>query len=154
MRTKTGILLLSVGAVLILAAGGEAPGAAGRDWPAYGGGPEGIRYSALTQINRSNVRQLAVAWTYDTMEEGSASETQPIVIGGVLYGVTPTHKVIALDAANGTLLWKFDSGMTGRGPNRGVAYWASWSDRRIFAAVRSYVYALDAKTGMPIRSFG
>ena len=119
----------------------------------YGGEPEGIRYSSLKQINQENVAQLQVAWTYDTADGPGDTQTQPIVVDGVLYGVTPKHKIIALDAATGKLLWRFDSGLAGRGPNRGVTYWAAGNDKRIFAAAQSYVYALDAATGKPIPSF-
>ena len=75
---------------------------------------------ASTQINRSNVGRLRVAWTYDTADGSGASQTQPLVVNGVLYGITPRHKVVALDGATGKLLWRFDSGMPGRGPNRGL----------------------------------
>ncbi len=132
----------------------QSQGTAGDDWPAYGGGPENRRYSPLKQIDRSNVGRLEVAWKYDTADGAEAVETQPIVVDGVLYGVTPRHKIIALDAATGKQLWRFDSGMEGRGPNRGVTYWAGGNDKRIFAAIRSYVYALNALTGVPIPSFG
>ena len=125
-----------------------------REWEAYGGGPEDIRYSSLTQINRSNVTRLQVAWTYDTADGPGGSETQPIVVNRVLFGVTPKHKIMAVNAATGALIWKFDSGIDGRGPNRGVTYWASGDDQRIFAAVQSYLYALDARTGLPISTFG
>ncbi|PWU07763.1 MAG: pyrroloquinoline quinone-dependent dehydrogenase [Terriglobia bacterium] len=125
-----------------------------RDWPGYGGGPEGIRYSPLSQIRISNVRRLHLAWSYDTADGTNASQTQPIVVHGVLFGVTPKHKVIALNADTGKQLWRFDSGMEGRGPNRGVVYWSSGSEERVFASVRSYVYALDARTGEPISTFG
>ena len=94
--------------------------AADRDWPAYGGGAEGIRYSTLKQIDRANVSRLRVAWSYDTADGALAVETQPIEVKGVLYGVTPNHHAIALDAATGKLLWHFDSGIAGRGPNRSV----------------------------------
>ena len=128
--------------------------AADRDWPAYGGGPAGIRYSPLKQINRSNVAQLHVAWTYDTSDGPGDPQTQPILVNGVLYGVTPTHKIVALDGASGKLLWKFDSGIRGRGPNRGVVWWSSGGERRLFVAVQSFVYALDPATGKPIADFG
>src|SRR5579872_216841 len=128
--------------------------AADQDFPAYGGGAEGIRYSPLKQINRANVGKLRVAWQYDTADGSQAVETQPIVVKGVMYGVTPNHKTIALDAATGKLLWRFDSGMAGRGPNRSVVFWEQGDDRRIFAAVRSFVYALNAQTGVPIATFG
>jgi quinoprotein glucose dehydrogenase len=124
------------------------------DWSAYGGGPDGIRYSSLTQINRSNVSQLQVAWTYDSGEGAGGTQCQPLVAGGVLYAVTPNHHVVALDAATGKPIWLFDSGIVGRGPNRGVAYWTDGGERRIFAAVTHFVYALDGATGKPIPEFG
>ena len=120
---------------------------------AYGGGLEQNRYSALKQINRGNVKQLAVAWTYDTGEPG-AMQTQPLVVGDVLYGYTPTHKTFAVNAGTGAQLWVFDSGIRGSGPNRGLMYWASGNDRRVFSAVDNFIYALDATTGKPIDSFG
>jgi len=123
-------------------------------WPGYGGGPEDNRYSRLKQIDTTNVSKLQIAWTYDTQEPASASETQPIMIHGTLFAVTPTHKVVALDAATGKLKWRFDSGITGRGPNRAVTYWEAGSDQRIFAAVQSFVYALNAQNGETIKTFG
>ncbi len=125
-----------------------------RGWTAYGGGPEQIRYSRLDQINRGNVKQLEQAWMYDSGETGGL-QTQPIVVDGVLYAVTPTHKTFALRAATGEHLWTFDSGIRGQGPNRGLMYWTDGgNDRRVYAAVTRYVYALDARTGKPIPTFG
>ncbi len=124
-----------------------------RDWPAYGGSPEDTHYSSLSQINRTNVKELKVAWSFDTGEPGGL-ETSPIIVAGALYGITPTQKVFALDAATGKLLWKFDSGMKGTQPDRGLAYWSSESDRRILVGVMNFLYALDAATGKPIATFG
>jgi quinoprotein glucose dehydrogenase len=124
-----------------------------REWRSYGGGPHQIRYSRLDQINRSNVGRLETAWTFDTGEVGGL-QTNPIAVDGTLYVPTPTHRVIALDAATGRLKWKFDSGMPGRGPNRGVTYWRGGADARIFTAQDQYLYALDARTGRPLESFG
>jgi len=124
------------------------------NWPAYGGGPEETRYSSLRQIDRSNVQDLRVAWTFDTADGPGDPQTQPIMIDGVLFGLTPKHKVVALDAASGKLLWRFDSGVVGRGANRSVIYWSSGDDKRLFAAVHSFIYALDARTGNVISSFG
>jgi quinoprotein glucose dehydrogenase len=125
-----------------------------RGWPAYGGGPEQIRYSTLAQINRGNVKELKQAWIYDSGETGGL-QTQPIVVDSVLYGVTPSHKTFALRAATGEHLWTFDSGIKAQGANRGVMYWTDGAgDRRVYAAVTRYVYALDAGTGKPIPTFG
>ena len=141
-------ILLNVTAMAALSAAAE------RDWPAYGGGPAGIRYSDLTQITRANVHLLQVAWSYDTADGAGDPQTQPILAGGVLYGVTPRHKAVALDGATGKLLWTFDSGLPASGPNRSVVYWTDGREARVFLAVRSYLYALDAHTGKAIAEFG
>ena len=122
------------------------------DWPEYGG-HQGTRYSTLTEINRENVQDLEVAWTYDTGETGGL-QTQPIMAGGLLYANTPSHRVIALDASSGALVWSFDAGIPSRGPNRGVTYWSDGSEARIFAAVSTFLYALDARTGEVMEDFG
>ena len=125
----------------------------GQDWPVYGGSAGNTHYSTLTQINRGNVKDLQVAWSFDTGEEGGL-QTNPIIVNGVLYGITPTQKIFALNAASGKLLWKFDSGIVGTQPDRGLAYWSDGHDKRILAGVLNFVYALDAATGKPIASFG
>ncbi len=89
-----------VGRPIARAAASSAGG--GHDgWAGYGGGPEQIRYSSLTAINRANVKQLGVAWTYDTGELGDL-QTQPIVVNGVLYGYTPTHTTFAVERGHRT----------------------------------------------------
>jgi quinoprotein glucose dehydrogenase len=124
-----------------------------QDWATYGGAPENDHYSPLAQINRRNVKQLTVAWSFDTGEEGGL-QTSPLEVEGVLYGITPTQKIFALDAITGKLLWKFDSGIRGTQPDRGLSYWADGKEKRLFVGVMNYVYALDAATGAPITSFG
>lgn len=125
----------------------------GQDWPVYGGSAGNTHYSTLTQINRGNVKDLQVAWSFDTGEEGGL-QTNPIIVDGVLYGITPKQKIFALNAASGKLLWKFDSGIVGTQPDRGLAYWSDGHDKRILAGVLNFVYELDAATGKPIASFG
>ncbi|HEY7514219.1 MAG TPA: PQQ-binding-like beta-propeller repeat protein, partial [Vicinamibacteria bacterium] len=124
-----------------------------RTWRVYGGNPEGTRYSPLDQINRDNVEHLEVAWTYDSKEEGGL-QANPIVVDDVVYVTTPRHRVVALDAGTGVVRWRFDSRIEGRGPNRGVTYWESGEDRRIFTAQDQYLYALDARSGEPASGFG
>jgi quinoprotein glucose dehydrogenase len=124
-----------------------------RQWSAYGGGPEQMRHSSLQQINRGNVSQLQVAWTYDNGETGGL-QTQPIVVDGVLYALTPSHKAFALRATTGEVLWTFDSKIKVQGANRGVMYWSDGNERRIFAPVDDYLYALDARTGIVVPAFG
>ena len=149
------VLLVSLIAAAVRAqdSGGARSAVEQNDWPAYGGAPENDHYSSLSQISRDNVRSLAVAWSFDTEEEGGL-ETSPLIVAGVLYGLTPTQKVFALDAANGKLLWKFDSGIKGTQPDRGLAYWTDGQHGRILVGVMNFVYALDAASGQPISSFG
>ena len=123
------------------------------DWPVYGGSPENNHYSSLAQINRTNVKQLVVAWSFDTDEEGGL-QTSPIIVNGVLYGITPTQRVFALDAATGKLKWKFDSGIKGTQPDRGLSYWTDRRSSRILVGVTNFLYALDAATGKPFPTFG
>jgi len=123
------------------------------DWPVYGGTAENTHYSKLAQINRKNVKELKVAWNYDTGEKGGL-QTSPIIVADVLFGITPAQKVFAVNAANGKLLWKFDSGMNATQPDRGLAYWSNERDKRILVGVMNFLYALNASTGKPIASFG
>ena len=124
-----------------------------QDWPVWNGSPANLHYSSLAQIDRSNVKQLQLAWSYDTGEKGGM-QTSPLVVGRVLYGISPTQKVFAVDAASGKLLWNFDSGIKGMQPNRGLAYWSSGDDKRILVGVMNFLYALDAATGKPVPTFG
>ncbi|HEY7183960.1 MAG TPA: PQQ-binding-like beta-propeller repeat protein [Blastocatellia bacterium] len=130
------------------------------EWRAYGGGPENTHYSALRQITRENVKQLQVAWIYDAGDvfDGSEMECNPIVVGGALYATSPKLRVFALDAATGKELWSFDPNEgrrpAGKARNRGVTYWEGDGGGRIFFGFRNWIYALDARTGEPVKSFG
>ena len=77
------------------------------DWPVYLGGKERNLFSPLQQINRQNVSKLEVAWTYETGEKGEY-QANNLVVNGILYTPSQTRKVIALDAATGKELWKWD----------------------------------------------
>ena len=107
--------------------GQETRGQGSRDWPAYSGGPENTHYSSLAQINRDNVSRLQVAWTFDTGDSYPESEMEcnSIIVGGVLYATSPKNNLVALDAATGKLLWRFDPNagrkIVGKLRNRGVA---------------------------------
>ena len=108
-----------------------ASGLAGQsaDWPVIGGDLGSTRYSKLTQITPANVGKLTRAWTYNTGDPGGGfrgTEATPIVIGGVMYFSTPGRKVVALNAATGTEVWKYDLTevtATGRGAKYGVSFW-------------------------------
>jgi len=112
------------------------------EWGVYSGNPESTHYSQLAQINRDNVKDLQVAWEFDSGDAFPSSENEcnPIVVNGVLYATTPKVNVIALNAATGKLLWRFDPNVglhvVGKMRSRGVTYWSDGKDQRIFVAVR------------------
>ena len=151
--------------ILVLVAGCASPKTDSVDWRVIGGDPGNTRYSALNQIDTTNVAQLRVAWVYHTGDlppDGHGEiQATPIVVDGVLYTTTPALAVVALRAENGTLIWRFDPRTTHDARrtdfshvNRGVVYWAGGNERRILFTAGRRLYALDARSGRPIRSFG
>lgn len=138
------------------------------DWPNVFNDKEGTRYSTLDQIDRGNVTGLHVAWRYKTHDShaGGTIECTPIVIDGILYITTVATKIVALDAATGQEIWKFDPYVNplkhwlkaSGGVNRGVAYWSDGKPggaRRILAGLTDgRLISLDAATGKPDPSFG
>ncbi|HUO62778.1 MAG TPA: pyrroloquinoline quinone-dependent dehydrogenase [Terriglobales bacterium] len=147
------------------------------EWPAYARDPGGMRHSPLTQVNRDNVGQLELAWTYRTGELATyggtslatkaAFEATPIMVDGILYLSTPTSRVIALDAATGTSRWVYDPKLDltlnySEVTSRGVALWTDSGKRpgelgyRLIyvGTIDGRLIALDAVTGQPREAFG
>ena len=143
---------LTVGLVLAAAAVATVTVRSATDkwWPGYGGGPDNSRFFASRQINKSNVNQLQVAWTYPFGDTGS----HPIVVRGVVYGRGRNGSLVAVDAKTGKELWIRENmnGMTSRGFN----YWesADGRDQRLIFAMNSLLQQVDAKTGKSIMTFG
>ena len=147
-------LLAFVLAALALAA--PDAGAQDTDWPVYLGDAGRSHYSALDQIDRGNVHELEVAWTYDSGElRGSRSTmyTSPLVIDGVLYGLSPRLVAFALDAATGDELWRHDPGLPGAA-QRGLMWWDGDGGPRLFYTAGRILIALDPATGEPAEAFG
>jgi glucose dehydrogenase len=133
-----------------LSAAGEKPYTT---WGVYLGSPDSSQYSALKQINKSNVNKLEVAWTYPAAAEGTV-RFDPIVVDGVMYVLGANRSIIALDAATGQEKWtRRNEGAVG---DRGMNYWesADRSDRRLLYMNGGHLTAIDARTGSSIASFG
>ncbi len=124
------------------------------DWDDYLGGADRNHYSKLTQITPENVKNLRVAWTYSTSDSGQI-QANSIIIDGVLYGVTPTVQVFALDAKTGKEIWTFGEKLKHwSSTSRGVSFWRNKSEKRILFTSGPTLWALDAETGKPIPTFG
>ena len=137
------------------------------EWRVAGGTNELTHYSSLTQIDTSNVKQLQVAWVYHSEKNDSTQfgpmECNPIIIGNILYGVSPKLKLFAINAATGIQKWQFDptDSIANKSwhrrsvnMNRGVAYWEDGNDKRIIYTVGSVAYEVNADNGQLIPSFG
>ena len=125
-------------------------------WRDYGGASDSAQYSALKQIDRSNVKRLELAWTYPT-GDGLKYSFNPVMVDGVLYVLAKKNSIVALDAATGREIWTH----TPDPPatiitNRGINYWESKdrSDRRLLFCANHALRAIDARTGKSIASFG
>jgi quinoprotein glucose dehydrogenase len=125
-------------------------------WRDYAGGADSAQYSALTQINRSNVGKLELVWTYPT-GDGLKYSFNPIMVDGVLYVLAKRNSIVALNGLTGAEIWTY----TPDPPatiitNRGINYWESKdrADRRLLFSANHALQAIDARTGKPILSFG
>src|SRR6202035_3574190 len=106
-------------------------------WEVYRGDDGSNAYSQLDQINTKNINQLKVAWIYRTgdQSENSTLECNPIIIDDVLFGISPKLKAFALNAKTGAVRWVFDpfpKDSKEGGISRGLSYWRSGKDQRIF----------------------
>ena len=129
------------------------------DWAEYNGDGNRSHYSPLTQISATNVQNLKVAWTYssggaDTVGNRSQMQCNPIVIDGLLYGVSAGTQAFAINAATGKEIWQTNVTDNGGTTSRGLTYWAEGKDRMIFFGAGRWLYALDAASGKPVESFG
>ncbi|MBK7931647.1 MAG: pyrroloquinoline quinone-dependent dehydrogenase [Bryobacterales bacterium] len=127
-----------------------------RTWSDYAGSADSAQYTALTQIDRSNVTKLKVAWTFST-GDGNKYSFNPIVVDDWMYVLARKNTIVALDAASGKERWAYSPGAdTTVITHRGMNYWESKDrrERRILFSSNHYLRAIDALTGEPVPSFG
>ena len=165
--------LVNLGTIAAMASTFAVAPAAGQmvEWRQVGADQGASKYSSVDDINRSNVSELEIAWTWEPNElpnrefntRPGSFEATPLMIDGVLYLSTMYTRVVALDAATGEQLWAFDpeayrTGPRGAGPggykHRGVAVWGEGDDMRVFINSRDKLFSLRASDGSQIRSFG
>ena len=132
-----------------------------KTWERSLGGASSNRFTSLTQIDKTNVGKLEMAWTYHSGDGTSNIQCNPIVVNGVMYAPTGGWNIVALEAATGRELWRFALGHLGKRledqpARRGLLYWkgdAHYRERVIFGA-GNWIYSLDPKTGKLTEGFG
>ena len=123
-------------------------------WPTFGHDVSNNKFSALTDIDTSNVSQLKEVWRYEDTTEGGGVYFNPVMMDNRVIGLMPSNKLVALDAVTGKLLWEFvpDSSAI---PNwsKGMTYHPGNPDR-IFLISGGTLYAINAENGTVIKDFG
>ena len=126
------------------------------EWRAYGGHSDSSQYSSLNQINKANVKDLTIAWSYPTQDHKHYF-FNPIVVHGLMYVMAKNDSIVALDATTGKEVWLHAGDSQSRLiTNRGITYWESsdGSDRRLIYAQNNLLQTIDARNGRNIGSFG
>ncbi len=139
-------------------------------WRSVGGDAAFTRYSPLDQINKNNVKTLKVAWrqagydpalkqAFPTLRVSGNYRSTPIMVDGVLYAPNAVGLIRAFGPGSGEIRWEqapFAQTIeeVSRPSPRGVDYWKSGSDERLFLVRGEYLYAINAKDGSYIQDFG
>ena len=123
-------------------------------WSDYGGSADSMQYSALSQIDKSNVNQLKLAWFLPAPGPTGRFSFNPLVIKGIMYVIGKDNAVYAVDAATGKQVWVHP--VEGHPTNRGFNFWQSkdQSDQRLILTVDQYIQEINIKTGITINTFG
>ncbi|GAA4309196.1 hypothetical protein GCM10023143_17060 [Compostibacter hankyongensis] len=125
------------------------------DWAYPGGNAGQQKYSALDQINKKNVKNLKVAWIYHSGNMAGGVESTPLIVDGNMYVTTPSQELIALNAADGKEIWRFNPSVGEEkftGVNRGIAY--DKAGEKVFYTSGNYLNAVDVHTGKTDTAFG
>jgi glucose dehydrogenase len=139
----------------LVAQTGSRPAAARTDyttWSGYLGGAHSAQFSALKQIDTSNVSKLDVAWTFPAGRRTFLFN--PLIADGLVFVLSGANDLVALEAATGRQVWTRPH--TGAVGTRGLNYWrsANGGDRRLLYIAGGHLTAVDARTGQPITAFG
>ncbi|GFE84075.1 hypothetical protein GCM10011487_60750 [Steroidobacter agaridevorans] len=141
-------------------------GTSNGEWPHYAGDAGSTRYAPLSQIDRSNVKDLQIAWRWRSLPIGKSADTNlkatPLMVDGVLYTSTGLHQAAAIDPETGETLWVFTpepKEIQGRGgvpaSGRGLAYWTDGKNKRLFHnTLDGRLISIDARTGKVDPKFG
>jgi len=156
-------LCLLIPALLLVLPLAAQKGAVPGQWLSYSAENGSTGYSAVDLINRENVKNLQVAWSWKFDNFGATStEVTPLMVNGILYfPLSPRRTIVAADAGTGETLWTWRPPQDERETRaartyaRGVGYWKDGTEERIITITPGFrLVALDLKTGNPVPSFG
>ena len=126
------------------------------NWTRSHGGYSSMRFSSLKKINKTNVHKLKIAWIYKSNDGKKSIQANPVVNDGLIYFPTPGNFIVCLDAASGSVVWKFKAPQGFWAAKRGLLIWNSQKDNstKLIFTNDDQLFVLNAKTGKPINSFG
>jgi quinoprotein glucose dehydrogenase len=160
---QNAFLLLLIPALLLVLPLAAQKGAKQGQWTSYSAETGSTGYSAVDLIDRDNVKNLQVAWSWKFDNFGATStEVTPLMINGILYfPLSPRRTIVAADAGTGETLWTWRPPQDDRETRaartyaRGVGYWKDGDEERIITITPGFrLVALDLKTGTPVPTFG
>ena len=138
-----------------------------KDWNVYGGSYERTQYVDSDKINPDNISNLSKVWEYSTLDNDDFSQiqTNPLIINGKFYGVSPKLKLFSLNAESGSEIWIFDPFQKDKkyfdnedsriNVCRGITYFEDkYQNSFIFYAVGSKLFKINLEDGEPDLSFG
>ena len=126
------------------------------NWMRSHGGYSSMRFSSLKEINKTNIDNLEVAWTYKSKNVKKSIQANPVVKDGLIYFPTPENHIVCLDGATGEVVWEYKVKRGFVAAKRGLLLWEDKKNNtlKIFFNNDDQLIALDAKTGIPIKEFG
>jgi len=126
------------------------------NWPRSHGGYSSMRFSSLDIINKTNVKKLEVAWTFNSGDGKKGMQANPVVYDGLVYFPTPGNHIICLDGKSGKEIWRYKAKKGYNVAKRGLLIWNDKKNNitKLFFTNDDQLISLNAKTGLPINNFG
>ena len=126
------------------------------NWIRSHGGFSSARFSSLDLINKNNVKQLKLAWIYNSKDGKKGIQANPIVYDGLVYSPTPGNYIVCLDGTNGEVVWKYKVEKGYNAAKRGLLIWfdEKTNVHKLYFTNDDQLISLNAKTGLPIKNFG
>ena len=126
------------------------------DWLRSHGGYNSMRFSSLKKINKKNIKNLELAWTYNSNDGYKGIQANPVVYDGNVYFPTPGNNIVCLDGKSGKLIWKYKVARGAHAAKRGLLIWKDKKNNltKLFFTNDDQLIALNAKTGKLIKDFG